>query len=523
MGEVAYGSKIRDLKKWYFMTKQEEIIEKLSSREWRMNSGMYEIVNKQGRSIPFTPNYAQKNLLEGMHYLNIIPKARQLGMSTLIAIWMLDYMLWNTNISCGIIDLTIGDAKKKLAKIKHAYDNLPEEIKAIIPELVTDNKEELKFKNGSGIIVGTSHRGGTLQALHISEFAPIQKNSPEKAKEIVTGALQSVDAGSFIFIESTATGGDGFFYEYSKIAEHKQKAKQHLSELDYKLFFFSWLQMPEYAITPPEDWKPETKLEKYYKTLLKEGVVLSDSQKFWYEKKYETLQEDIRQEYPTYLEEAFEVSNEGKYYVEAIAEAYKGNKVCEFEIEPQIEVNTYWDLGRNDFTAIVFTQKIGKEIRVVDYMENTGEHISYYLAELKKKGYLYGTCFLPHDAKFELLSSSKNIETQVGDAGFKTSIVPKMPVIQGISEARLLIPRIFWKKSATKKMLDRLGKYSKKWNKSTQSWGDPYHDPDGNSDCADAFRYMAVSQKEDKAESSPVDMAQSRQRRLRVAQGRRRR
>jgi hypothetical protein len=51
-------------------------------------------------------------------------------------------------------------------------------------KLVKDNEEELKWSNGSTCYVGTSHRGGTLQYLHISEFGKIATDKPDVAREI---------------------------------------------------------------------------------------------------------------------------------------------------------------------------------------------------------------------------------------------------------------------------------------------------------------------------------------------------
>jgi hypothetical protein len=45
--------------------------------------------------------------------------------------------------------------------------------------------------------------------LHVSEFGNICAQAPEKAREIVTGALNMVEAAQFVVIESTAEGQEG--------------------------------------------------------------------------------------------------------------------------------------------------------------------------------------------------------------------------------------------------------------------------------------------------------------------------
>ena len=95
-------------------------------------------------------------------------------------------------------------------KIKFAYDNLPEWLKA---ERVatSDSSKMLAFSNGSSIRVGTSLRSGTYQYLHISEFGKLCAQRPDRAEEIIAGAINTVEVGSFIFIESTGEGAYGRF------------------------------------------------------------------------------------------------------------------------------------------------------------------------------------------------------------------------------------------------------------------------------------------------------------------------
>lgn len=51
--------------------------------------------------------------------------------------------------------------------------------------------------------------------LHISEYGKICNKYPDKAREIQTGALNTVAPESEVFIESTAEGNSGYFYDMS--------------------------------------------------------------------------------------------------------------------------------------------------------------------------------------------------------------------------------------------------------------------------------------------------------------------
>src|SRR5262249_20808872 len=127
------------------------------------------------------------------------------GISTFICLLMLDSCLFTANTHCGLIDATLADATKKLDKVRFAYEHLPSEIKGFVP-IRADNATCLEWKNGSRIDVGTSHRGGTLQILHVSEMGKIAAEAPARSREIRTGAFGTVHAGQTVFVESTAAG-----------------------------------------------------------------------------------------------------------------------------------------------------------------------------------------------------------------------------------------------------------------------------------------------------------------------------
>jgi len=79
-----------------------EIERLLSDKWWRMDN-LYKIENERGELVTFKLRPAQRLLFELMHWLNIILKARQLGFSTAIDIYLLDEALFNKNMKCGII------------------------------------------------------------------------------------------------------------------------------------------------------------------------------------------------------------------------------------------------------------------------------------------------------------------------------------------------------------------------------------------------------------------------------------
>ena len=128
----------------------------LGDIEWRLDN-LYFIKDKYGEIIKFVRNESQMELWENRHFLNIILKDRQRGFSTFIAILIFDTCFFSSNQECGIIDITLPDGKKKLGKIKLAFERLPADLKKENP-LTTNAKETLEWKNGSSVYIGTSHR-----------------------------------------------------------------------------------------------------------------------------------------------------------------------------------------------------------------------------------------------------------------------------------------------------------------------------------------------------------------------------
>jgi len=473
------------------MTDYDKLKAILSDR-WQRLSKLYWITDKEGNTIKFVPNEFQVDLYDNLWNLNVILKARQLGMSTFIVLFMLDVCLFNSNMNAGIIDATLPDAKKKLKKAKFAYDRLPIELQNSI-KLVKDNEQELRFSNGSVITADTTFRGDTLQLLHISEYAKICKTEPIKAEEIRTGALNAVAKGQTVFIESTAEDGEGHFFDLCKRAEELQKTETKLTELDYKFHFFPWWKNEEYELAPL-DQNYQTKDEKeYFDTIGVEiGQELCNSKCQWYIKKSVDQKSDMKREYPSSSREAFESSTEDKYYREALIKmkAETPLRICEFPIEQGIEVDIDMDLGRRDYTSIIFSQTIAKELHIVDFLEEQGEALPFYIEAIKKLGYMIGTIWLPHDANNDLLSSEKNVCQQVIDFGYSAELVPKLAIETGINEVRKLLPRCWFRKSTTHKLLRHLEGYSKKWSRQLGVYTGPKHDE--HSHAADAFRGLAV-------------------------------
>lgn len=313
----------------------------LSDVWWRLNN-LYKIVNEEGELVTFRMRPAQRELFKNMHYRNIILKARQLGFSTGIDIYLLDQALFNKNLSCGIIAQDLPAAGEIFStKISIPFDNLPPWLRATFP--VSTRREganggHIEFAHGSKIRVSTSFRSGTVQRLHISEHGKICAKYPAKAKEVRTGTLNAIKDGCIVFIESTAEGVGGDFHTMSTRAMDLGQLNLPLTSQDYKFHFFAWWQDPKYQTSVPTGGLRLSKYHQAYFAAVEQamGITLLDEQKQWYIRKEIEQQEEMKQEFPSTPSEAFLTS--GRRVFAAInvmqAEGQCKSPLLVYDIEP---------------------------------------------------------------------------------------------------------------------------------------------------------------------------------------------
>lgn len=486
------------------MITKPEIIEfakNMADPMWRLNN-LYKIIIKgdgdeEGFVVQFKMNRAQLRFATRLHNRNIILKARQLGFTTLIAIVWLDHALFNANSRCGIIAQDREAAEVIFRdKVKFAYENLPETLRKAMP-LAADNAKELLFAhNNSSIRVATSMRSGTIHRLHISEFGKICAKFPEKAKEVMTGSIPAVPLNGIIVIESTAEGAEGRFYELTQKAIAMDEQEKELTERDWRFHFFPWWQETRYRMEP-DGVIITAKDHAYFDAIGQEmGTVLDNHQRAWYvatrDADFVGNEENMLQEYPSTPKEAFEVSAEGCYYTAQLTSARKQGRVLRIPVL-NVPVNTFWDIGNSDGTAIWFHQRVGMEDRFIGYYENHGEDLRHYVKHLQDTGYIWNKHFLPHDAgHVRLGKQNKSIKQQMEELGVRNIKVLEATdsVNSAIQLTRQQMASCYFDEVGCKEGLLRLASYKKAWNAAAGRWSDsPKHD--SNSEGADAFRQFA--------------------------------
>ena len=196
-----------------------------------------------------------------------------------------------------------------------------------------------------------------------------------------------------------------------------------------------------------------------------------------------------------------EAAIKGSIYGQQISQARKDGRICRVPYEPALPVDTDWDLGVGDSTAIWFSQSLRSgEVRLIDYHEASGEGFPYYAQVLQNKGYSYGKHWAPHDISVRELGSGKSRLEIAAGFGLRFEITPRIhgvagvEVEEGISAARLLLPRCWFDVVKCDKGIEALMHYRRDYNQRLNEFkASPVHD--WASHGSDAFRGLAVRHK----------------------------
>lgn len=435
---------------------------RLADREWRLEN-LYTVINEDGELVKFKLRPAQRRLLREMHYKNIILKARQLGFTTFICIFLLDYALFNRNKQIGIIGPTQTDTGVIFRKIKVAWENFSPEIKNFL-RLGTegDSKVEYEFTNGSIIRVSTSLRSGTYQAVLITEFGKISARFPEKAEEIITGTLPAVPAQGLVFIESTAEGEDGRYHEMVQESLETVRMHRALTIKDYKFFFFPWYQNPSNKV-PGEIFIPEEMMQYLLKMERLCKVTFTTEQRNWYYLESKIQKQKMKQEHPSTPEEAFLTSGNKLFDGQVIDDHRENHLQDPIEIQGDFLIYRRYVKGHMYGLGADVSQGVKRDsstIAVIDF--TTGELVLVYRSreidpvtfahDIKRAAIMYGGCIAAPEANnvglttcVQLNSIYNNIYTQVREdatevkqtnkLGWLTTSLTKPRMMYELSEA----------------------------------------------------------------------------------------
>jgi hypothetical protein len=201
---------------------------------------------------------------------------------------------------------------------------------------------------------------------------------------------------------------------------------------------------------------------------------------------------------------SFEVPMQGAYYALQLQTAYDEARITRVPYDPRLPVNTYWDLGMSDTTAIWFVQFVGKEIHFIDCLEASGESLQYYIRELKQKPYVYRDHYAPHDIEVRELNTGMSRRQTARNLGIQFRIAPKLSIDDGIQAVRTVLNMCYFDEVKCKRGLDALKQYHKEFDDKNRTYK-PHPKHDWSSNFADSLRYFAVSYRESNSREIPIE------------------
>ena len=392
--------------------------------------------------IPYKPRKHQKEVHNKLKRFNVLVCHRRFGKTVLCINEILKKAMQNTLPRPRYYYLapTYSMAKRT------AWDYL-KEYTGVLPN-VTYHETELRadLPNGARIQLLGCERPDSLRGLYIDGVIldEVAQMPPRLWTEIIRPALS--DREGWMVAIGTPQGHNAFFdlYDY---ANHQ------------------------------EGWYAET--FKSSETGIISDLELNEAKHLMPEEVYEAE-----------FECSFDSAAIGSIYAKGLTKAEEDGRITKVPYQTDIKVNTFWDLGMQDKTAIWFVQIKGSAFHIIDYYENSGESLEFYASVLDEKKYLYDTHYLPHDANVRELGTGVSRVETAQSLGMRTSIVPKLSIDDGINAVRMLLSRCWFDHEKCKDGLDALRQY--RWAVSDK--GEVKNRPEHSwcSHAADAFRYFAV-------------------------------
>ena len=190
----------------------------------------------------------------------------------------------------------------------------------------------------------------------------------------------------------------------------------------------------------------------------------------------------------------------GAYYSKQIREARESGRITIVPRRPEIEVDTFWDLGVNDAMAIWFMQPVGQTFNFIDYYESSGYGLEHYAKVLREKPYLYGNHWMPHDANVREMSSGE-VALSRKQVAVNLGIKPVRVVQRArsmdtiinvhIPAARNIFPRCWFDEKKCELGIKALENYRAEYDEEKKKLGNhPLHDWSCHG--SDAFRTFAA-------------------------------
>ena len=341
----------------------------------------------------------------------------------------------------------------------------------------------------------------------------VQKSIKDSVHRLLTDQIQALGLGHlYEVLETEIRGANGSLFVFAGLAQHTVESIKSFEGVD-----IVWVEEAQVVtkrswdvLTPTirkpgsEIWltlNPDMDTDETYVRFVQappanawvQQVNYTDNP--WFpevleQERLDTLRRDP-ENYPNIWEGRPKRVAAGAIYRHEIDKLFADGRVRPVPYDPVLKVHTVWDLGWNDAMTIGFFQRASSELRVIDYIEDSHHTLDWYVAEIEKRTYRWGTDFLPHDARARNTQTGKSTEEALKAMGRNTYVHDADSTEEGIKSARLVFSRCYFDETKTARLVECLKRYKRKINQRTGEPMEPEHDEYSHG--ADMFRYAAMS------------------------------
>ena len=397
-------------------------------------------------TIPYTPRKQQAFIHTELdkHRFSVLCCHRRFGKTVMLINHLIKSCMTNNNHQprFAYIAPTYSQAKKiAWDYLKHYTKNLPN---------TKYNETELRadFFNGSRIQLLSSENPDSIRGIYLdgAVIDEASQVSRELIDEVIRPALS--DRKGWLSLCSTPKGMNNIFYDLYLKAQ---------SEKDWFLYT---ARASETKLVDDEELK----------------AALSVMGQATYNQEFEC---------------SFIGNVKGSIYGELISKLEDEKRIARVPHDPSYPVNTAWDLGYNDSTAILFYQNVGHAINIIDSYENNNKAFPHYAQILKEKDYTYGEHIGPHDLDQTDFATGRTRREVAYQLGLRFKIAPKLSIEDGIHAVKMLLPRCYIDVDNCKKFINALRHYHRKYKEKDRMYSaKPNHD--WSSHFNDALRTLAT-------------------------------
>ncbi len=412
--------------------------------------------------------------------LLIILKARQLGLTWLVAAYVLWQIMRNQLYLAIVISVTEDLSIEFLERVYFIMDRLPVWLK---PPVKSKTKQVFEFQHTNGLVstiksLPTTEMGAQSKTPNLLVMDETCKNRMSKA--IFNASYPGIEAakGQVIIVSNAIKEGAGWYFTRDLFISSMRGLNK------FKRVFLPWDAHPD----RPKDFKGQ---------MIASGMT----------------ERDVNENYPENEEEAITDRNiRGVYYAKQMADARKQGRICPVPYSEGHEVYTFWDLGIDDSMTIWFMQQIGREYRFINYYENVGMGLSHYAKILKEKPYVYGDHYFPHDVAKREMGGETDVALTRKETAENLGIEPiitvkkakdSQAVMNGIEMVRNVLGQCCFDERRCAKGILGLESYRSEWDEEKETLANkPLHNWASNA--ADSMRCFAVGY-QNKVQSMPFE------------------